>query len=73
MELTPELRFIMPDPRQIETIQRDLLEKDARLQRARTEMDKVKDELGLTDEDLKTILDKPPRPGEETRRGRPRR
>jgi superfamily I DNA and RNA helicase len=76
LELTPELRFIMPDPKQIETIQRDLAEKDARLQRARAQMDKVKDELGLTDEDLKTILNRSPRrPGGETeRRGRsPRR
>lgn len=52
----PELRFVMPDPAQINTIQRDLSAKDARLLRAREEMNKMKDDLGLTDEDLRALL-----------------
>lgn len=52
----PELRFVMPNPREIETIQRDLAERDARLLRAREEMNKVKEELGLTDDDLADLL-----------------
>jgi superfamily I DNA and RNA helicase len=54
--LAPELHFTMPDPNEIETIQRDLAERDARLLRAREEMNKVKQELGLTDEDLADLL-----------------
>ncbi len=57
LEHAPELRFTMPDLRQIEMIQRDLAERDARLLRAREQMEKVKGELGLTDEDLRTILE----------------
>jgi superfamily I DNA and RNA helicase len=56
LENAPELRFVMPDPRQIEMIQRDLAERDARLLRAREEMNKVKEELGLTDDDLRRLL-----------------
>jgi hypothetical protein len=37
-------------------IQRDLSEKDARLQRAQAEMDRLKEELGLTDEDLRELM-----------------
>jgi superfamily I DNA and RNA helicase len=64
LRFAPELRFIMPDPREIETIQRDLAERDARLLRAREEMNKVKEELGLTDEDLVNVL------GDRQRNGR---
>jgi superfamily I DNA and RNA helicase len=56
LSLVPELRFIMPDPKEIETIQRDLAERDARLLRARDEINRVKEELGLTDEDLVSVL-----------------
>lgn len=56
LELTPELQFVMPDPKEIETIQRDLAVRDARLLRAREEMNKMKEELGLTDEDLVSVL-----------------
>lgn len=59
----PELRFVMPDPAEIETIQRDLEERDARLLRAREEMNKVKESLGLTDDDLVGLLDNGPRDG----------
>jgi len=61
--LAPELRFTMPDPEEIETIQRDLAERDARLLRAREEMEKVKEELGLTDEDLANLLSRGRRNG----------
>jgi len=52
----PELKFVMPDLQQIETIQRDLAERDARLLRAREQMNKMKDQLGLTDDDLAKLL-----------------
>jgi superfamily I DNA and RNA helicase len=56
IEAAPELRFIMPDPREIEMIQRDLADRDARLLRAREDLNKVKEELGLTDDDLRALL-----------------
>jgi superfamily I DNA and RNA helicase len=56
MQNAPELRFMMPDPAAIETIQRDLGAKDAKLLRAREEMNRMKDDLGLTDEDLRALL-----------------
>jgi superfamily I DNA and RNA helicase len=56
LELAPNMRFQMPDPREIELIQRDLSEKDAKIQRARAELEKLKDSLGLTEEDLKAVL-----------------
>lgn len=52
----PVLRFDMPDPEEIETIQRDLTERDARMLRAREKMNEVKEELGLTDDDLADLL-----------------
>jgi len=62
-ELAPEMRFQMPDPAKINLIQRDLSEKDARLQRAQAEMERLKDELGLTDVDLIETLSKRTRNG----------
>lgn len=56
LETAPEMRFLMPDPKRIEMIQRDLASKDAKMLRALEEMNKMKDELGLTDQDLKAIL-----------------
>ena len=64
LSFVPELRFTMPNPQEIEMIQRDLAERDARLLRAREEMNKVKEELGLTDEDLVNVL------GDRQRNGR---
>jgi superfamily I DNA and RNA helicase len=52
----PEMRFLMPDPKKIDLIQRDLSEKDARLQRAQAEIERLKEDLGLTDEDLRPLL-----------------
>jgi len=63
LQNAPELRFVMPDSGQINTIQRDLAEKDARLIRAREEMNRMKDDLGLTDEDLRVLLSGRPRDG----------
>jgi superfamily I DNA and RNA helicase len=65
MKLAPEMHFKMPSPAEIETIQRDLSEKNARLQRAQAEMDRLKEDLGLTDDDLKTLI------GGARRNGRP--
>jgi len=56
IRLAPEMRFVMPDPAKIELIQRDLSEKDARLQRAQAELERLKEDLGLTDEDLRPLL-----------------
>jgi superfamily I DNA and RNA helicase len=53
----PELRFTMPDLAEIDLIQRDLAERDARLLRAREEMNRMKQDLGLTDEDLAALIE----------------
>jgi len=50
------MEFLMGDPQQLELIQRDLSERDARLQRAQAEMDRVKEQLGLTDDDLRSLF-----------------
>ncbi|GBQ87736.1 DEAD/DEAH box helicase [Gluconobacter albidus] len=55
---TPEMKFIMPDINKIDLIQRDLSEKDARLQRAESEMQRIKESLNLSDEDMKNIFAK---------------
>lgn len=52
----PLMKFEMPDPAQIEMIQRDLSDKDARIQRARAEVERLKESLGLTDEDFREVL-----------------
>ena len=56
LQLAPVMDFKMPDPAAIELIQRDLSEKDARIQRAREEVERLRDLLGLTEEDLNQIL-----------------
>jgi superfamily I DNA and RNA helicase len=56
LELAPSMRFVMPDPRRIELIQRDLSEKDAKIQRARAELEKLKESLGLSEEDLESVI-----------------
>jgi superfamily I DNA and RNA helicase len=56
LELTPLMRFVMPDPEEIELVQRDLSERDARIQRAHAEMERVKEALGLTEEELREVL-----------------
>ena len=50
------MKFKMPDPAEIELIQRDLSERDAKIQRARAEMERLKESLGLTEDDLKEVL-----------------
>jgi superfamily I DNA and RNA helicase len=52
----PLMEFTMPDPAEIELIQRDLSERDAKIQRARVEMERLKESLGLTDDDFKEVL-----------------
>ena len=56
MANVPDLKFVMPYPAQIEVIQRDLAERDSRLQRAKVEIERMKGELGLSDEDLKGVI-----------------
>jgi superfamily I DNA and RNA helicase len=62
VSLSPCLDFIMPDPKKIELIQRDLSERDAKIQRAREELERVKGELGLSDDDLEEVLQSRKRP-----------
>jgi septal ring factor EnvC (AmiA/AmiB activator) len=56
LAMAPLMKFKMPDPKEIEMIQRDLSEKDARIQRARAEMERLKDTLGLTEEELREVV-----------------
>lgn len=56
IQYLPRLHFTMPDPERIETIQRDLADRDARYARAREELFKLQDELGLTDSDMRALL-----------------
>lgn len=63
MKLVPVMQFRMPDPKRIELIQRDLSERDSRIQRARAELERIKESLGLTDEDLKAVFAKRGRNG----------
>lgn len=53
---SPQMKFAVPDPAKIEFIQRDLSEKSAKLLRAQAEMERLKENLGLTDDDLQTII-----------------
>lgn len=63
MANAPDLHFVMPDPARIEIIQRDLADRDAKLLRAQEEMNKMKEELGLSDDDLRDLLGSRPRNG----------
>ena len=56
LRLTPEMRFVMPDIEKIKLIQRDLKGKDARLHEARMEIDRIKDEKNLTENDVASVL-----------------
>ena len=56
LKRAPIMEFEMPDPAAIELIQRDLSERDARIQRAREEMERLKESLGLTDDDFEEVL-----------------
>ncbi|MDD1522112.1 MULTISPECIES: DEAD/DEAH box helicase [Bradyrhizobium] len=56
LSLSPTMQFVMPDPAAIELIQRDLSEKDARIQRAREEVERLKDTWGLSDDDLRQVF-----------------
>lgn len=56
LDVAPRMEFVMGDPQQLELIQRDLSERDARMQRAQAEMDRVKEQLGLTDDDMRSLF-----------------
>lgn len=56
LELAPVMQFTMPDPDEIEQIQRDLSDRDARIQRAREEVDRLQEVLALTDDEIRAIL-----------------
>jgi superfamily I DNA and RNA helicase len=56
LELAPDMKFVMPDPAKIAQIQRDLSDRDARMQRAREEMDRLQESLSLSDDEFRAIL-----------------
>jgi superfamily I DNA and RNA helicase len=56
LQISPDMKFKMPDMRIIETIQRDLSEKDSKIQRLRAEIERLQEEHGLSEEDVKFIL-----------------
>jgi superfamily I DNA and RNA helicase len=60
---SPHMKFVMPDLKRIETIQRDLSEKDAKIQRVRSEIERMIEENGLTEEDINFVLQKRPKRG----------
>jgi superfamily I DNA and RNA helicase len=60
LNLTPKMKFKMPDPQRIELIQRDLSEKDARAQRVRAELERLKEQFGISEDDLQTIVSERP-------------
>jgi len=53
----PEIRFVMPDMTNLNTIQRDLEEKHARLTEAKTKLEKVKEDFNLTVEDFQSLIE----------------
>jgi superfamily I DNA and RNA helicase len=65
IRFAPEMRFMMPDPEKIEMIQRDLSERDSRLQRAQAEIERLKEDLGLSDDDLRALIPRRQRNGRE--------
>ena len=56
LELSPEVHFTMPDLKKIELVQRDLKEKNSSLLKAKIEMEKIKEKMKLTNDDLFSVL-----------------
>jgi superfamily I DNA and RNA helicase len=54
---TPKIVFNMPNMTELNTIQRDLEEKHARMAEAKTKFEKLKDEYKLTDDDLQSLIE----------------
>lgn len=54
---TPKIAFNMPNMTELNTIQRDLEEKHARMTEAKTRYEKLKDDLNLTDEDMQSLIE----------------
>lgn len=54
---SPQLRFTMPNMGQLNTIQRGLEEKHARLVEAKRRMERLKSELNLSDEDMASLVE----------------
>jgi superfamily I DNA and RNA helicase len=53
---SPRIEFTMPDMTNLNTIQRGLEEKHARIIEARRRMDRMKDELSLSDDDIASLF-----------------
>lgn len=53
----PDLTFTMPDLDLLETIQRDLSEKHARLEEAKLQVDKIRDQFKLDEDDMKSLFE----------------
>jgi superfamily I DNA and RNA helicase len=54
---SPQLRFTMPNMNQLNVIQRGLEEKHARLVEAKRRMERMKNELNLSDEDMVSLVE----------------
>ncbi|MGR3250174.1 MAG: DEAD/DEAH box helicase [Paracoccus sp. (in: a-proteobacteria)] len=57
IENSPRIKFTMPDMNQLNTIQRGLEEKHARILEAKRRMEKMKNELNLSDDDLNSLIE----------------
>ena len=53
---SPQIEFTMPDMTNLNTIQRGLEEKHARIIEAKRRMDRMKDELSLSDDDIASLF-----------------
>ena len=56
LSLSPEIKFVMPDLNHLNTIQRGLEEKHVRLLEAKRRMERVKNDLNLSDEDIASLM-----------------
>jgi superfamily I DNA and RNA helicase len=54
---TPKIVFNMPNMTELNTIQRDLEERHARMAEAKTKFEKLKDEYKLTDDDMQSLIE----------------
>ncbi|WP_062762994.1 DEAD/DEAH box helicase [Falsirhodobacter sp. alg1] len=57
LDNSPRITFTMPDMTTLNTIQRGLEEKHARIIEAKRRMDKIKSELKLSDDDLNSLIE----------------
>lgn len=56
LQIAPDMKFVMPNMAELETIQRDLTEKDSKVLRLRQDLERLRDEHGLSEKDMDFIL-----------------